>query len=299
MKTVFAHGTPITPEWLNAITNPVFKEAPENDGDLPLPLISTQQLTDLSFLNGTTLEAFFSGLGYNPADPASNGPITGAQIIEALNAIHASNTERVVILQKLASSLYFPPARLPVFYQARYTGYSRELAIKTPLLGHNFMVPTNNLLFMQTGGYESRCGTLQGYIDIYNAVSSKTYANPAPATPNGTGLLGVLPFIDVNPYISLLSVFLYQNDVASTRVFNMALRVLETRDFDWSIPVQFSVDQAIELSQFDEIGFQVCDANGGIYYRLELPDLFNKRSLDYMLRIQRINGVLRSGWAWL
>lgn len=300
-KTVFIHGTNITPEWLNAITNPVFKKIPENDGDLPLPLISMEQISDLAFLDGATLEAFFSGLGHNPAAPASNGPITGAQILEALNAIHASNTERVVILQKLASSLYFPPARLPVFFQARYTGYNGNYNIKSPLIGGNFVAPTNNLLFMQTGGYASRCNPQQAYVDITSSPKSvySSYGNPVQAIPNGSGLFGVFVGIDLNPYISPLSIYLFQDDVASTRVFNLALRATETRDFDWNIPLRFTVDAALTVGQFDSIGFQVCDTNGGVYFLLDLPDLFNARTQEFMLRVQRVNGGLRAGCAVL
>lgn len=299
MKTTFTHGTVITPEFLNAINHPVFKESPENDGEIPLPLISMDQLADLSFLDGPALESFFTGLGHNPLGPVSNGPITGAQILEALQAIHASNADRVAILQKLASSLYFPPARLPVFYQARYTGYNGNYNIKSPLIGGNFVAPTNNLLFMQTGGYSSRCNPQQAFVDIVNAPKSvySSYGNPAQAIPNGVGSVGFFPGIDLNPYISPLSVYLFQDDVASTRVFDLALRALETRDFDWSIPLRFTVDAALTVGQFDSIGFQVCDANGGVYFLLDLPDLFNARTQEFMLRVQRVNGGLRAGCA--
>lgn len=36
-KTYFADGTPVTPAWLNAVTNPTFSEDPQNDGEIEFP----------------------------------------------------------------------------------------------------------------------------------------------------------------------------------------------------------------------------------------------------------------------
>lgn len=42
-KTVFGHGTAVTPEFLNAINHPVFKKAPANDGEVEPPTLNVMQ----------------------------------------------------------------------------------------------------------------------------------------------------------------------------------------------------------------------------------------------------------------
>lgn len=39
-KTVFENGTPLTPELLNRLNNPVYAENPSNDGEIPFPPVT-------------------------------------------------------------------------------------------------------------------------------------------------------------------------------------------------------------------------------------------------------------------
>lgn len=47
-KTEFAHGTAITPEVMNALNNPRYVDDPQEDGEIPFPLIDLSRLPDVA-----------------------------------------------------------------------------------------------------------------------------------------------------------------------------------------------------------------------------------------------------------
>ena len=282
---------------MNALNNPRFVATPSEDGDLPFPLMSFVDASDVTWLTGPILEAFFDGLGLNPVDAQTGGPITGAQLLATLNSIALNHSDRLDLLGKLAASVYSPPARYPIYLKSVYTGYNPATVVRTALIGGNYMTWAANIQLMLSGGYDIRSLSKVKYENIRSAATSvySSWGSPVAAVANdAVAMAGSIMALGVCPYIEAINIDLSSTNTVSTRTFELGLFVSESNDFDWSIPVSFVLRSPLAAAQFDEISITVLDANGGRYFNLDLSDLFNGTT-NYLFRIRRVAGVLSAG----
>lgn len=109
-KTIFQHGTVVTPGFLNTLNQAVCKKEPLVDGEIQSP--SFDQLQDASWLTRAILEELFIDLGLRPDDHIADA-LNGASLAAFVRLFGVNSSERSTYISKLigfVNSLHGDPS---------------------------------------------------------------------------------------------------------------------------------------------------------------------------------------------
>lgn len=302
-KTQFVHGTPVTPEFMNAINNPVYSDSPSADGEIPYPSMDLRRLSDIDSITGVELEGFLTGLGYGQPQ-GSPAPLSGAQIKALVEAIDSNPALRVALVQSLISNLRYPGQKLPIALDLLFSGASiSAMTFTSPYLGATYVIDTPPRLAIPDSPGYLPASVFLGNPKLTSASLSinTTWANPQVLAAAAI-LSSPFPIVAVSKSLeSLLIRVRGDSAAAGSRSIRIGIQVNETADCDYTFPLYFDAsDSDFSAAQFSEISFYAFDGlstNISARFTPDVSDIWSGGSgkANWQVRVVRAAGVVKVG----